>query len=195
MQYLKEDVKAKILSSALIEFEANGYLEASMRGIASSAGIALGSTYRYFKNKEALFNVIIDPVYDKLLSYLNNIQNELNTKETYNDCKTFELILDILNKIMEFVKEWRKELLIIFNKSKGSKYENFKNELTTLVNNIFIRVTNKDIEEDRIVIYTVAHDLVEGLAFILSQGYEGEKVKILVHKLLNFYITDIEKRF
>lgn len=198
MQYLKEDVRKKILSSALTEFEANGYIGASMRDIASRSGIALGSTYRYFKNKEELFNTLIEPVYDKMISYLNKIQVKLNNSTVENCDQTVEFMEDILNKIIEFVKDSSNELLIVFNKSKGSKYENFKEELVTLTNNIFLRATNENLKKeecDRIIIYTIAHDLIEGVSFILKQHYDGEKVKVLINKLLHFYIKNLGKRF
>ena len=55
MQYLKTDVRNRILESAEEEFRQNGYLNASIRTIAENAGISLGNVYRYFSNKEALW--------------------------------------------------------------------------------------------------------------------------------------------
>lgn len=198
MQYLKEDVREKILSSALIEFRNNGYTDASMRDIAARAGIALGSTYRYFKSKEALFNTLIGPIYDRIISYLTKIQTQLDNYTTENCIEIIGYIKDLLNKIIEFVKESSNELSILFNKSKDSTYENFKTELTTLINSIFIGAVNEDIKDDectRILVYTVSHDFIEGLSFILNQNYDGNKVKILVNKLVYFYISDMDKRF
>lgn len=198
MQYLKDDIRKKILSSALIEFKDNGYLDTSMRSIASKAGIALGSTYRYFENKESLFNTLIEPVYDKLLLYLVKIQIQVNNFRGENCTEVTNYITDLLNKIMEFVEESSSELVIIFNKSKGSKFENFKNELTSLVNDIYIKSINSDLNEDdytKIIVYTISHDLIEGIALILNQESDGNKIKILIDKLVYFYFSDMNKRF
>ncbi|WP_234121560.1 TetR/AcrR family transcriptional regulator [Clostridium hydrogenum] len=198
MQYLKDDIRKKILSSALIEFKDKGYLDASMRIIASKSGIALGSTYRYFENKESLFNTLIEPVYDKLLLYLVKIQVQVNTCTGENCTEVPAYIMNLLNKILEFVEESSSELVIIFNKSKGSKFENFKNELTSLVYDIYIKSIDSNLREDddtKIVVHTISHDLIEGIAFILNQEYDGNKIKILIDKLVYFYITDIDKRF
>lgn len=197
MQYLKDEVREKILSSALIEFKNNGYIDASMRNIASKSGIALGSTYRYFKNKEELFNTLIEPVYDKLLLYVVKIQVKINNCTNENCHEITNYIIDILNNIAAFVKESNTELLIIFNKSKGSKFENFKKELISLINDILIKYPNAETIDDniKIIVYTVSHDLVEGISFILEQDYDGDKVKVLINRLLYFYIADIDKLF
>jgi len=197
MQYLKDEVREKILSSALIEFKNSGYLDASMRNIASKSGIALGSTYRYFKNKEELFNTLIEPVYDKLLLYIVKIQVQVNNCTNENCHEITKYVIDILNNIAAFVKESNTELLIIFNKSKGSKFENFKKELIALVDDILIKYPNAEAIDDntKIIVYTVSHDLVEGISFILEQDYDGDKVKILINRLLYFYITDMNRLF
>lgn len=197
MQYLKDEVREKILSSALIEFKNNGYLDASMRNIASRSGIALGSTYRYFKNKEELFNTLIEPIYDKLLLYIVKIQVQVNNGTNENCPEITKYIIDILNNITSFVKESNNELLIIFNKSKGSKFENFKKELIALVDDILIKYPNAvEIDDNtKIIVYTVSHDLVEGISFILDQDYDGDKVKTLINRLFYFYIADMDRLF
>lgn len=59
MQVLKEAVRTAILKSARKEFEKNGLEKASMRVIASKAGMTVGNLYRYYSNKEDLFYAAI----------------------------------------------------------------------------------------------------------------------------------------
>ena len=61
MQFLKDEVRNAIVAAALSEFMEKGYGGASMRSIASSAGITAGNIYRYFVTKDSLFNAIMDP--------------------------------------------------------------------------------------------------------------------------------------
>ena len=61
MQVLKESVKKAILNGAILEFFEHGYQSANMRRIADSANITVGNIYRYFENKEALFNAVLSP--------------------------------------------------------------------------------------------------------------------------------------
>ena len=48
-----------IISAALAEFLEKGFAEATMDGVARRAGIAKGTTYRYFPTKELLFTGIV----------------------------------------------------------------------------------------------------------------------------------------
>ena len=52
----KRDV---ILGGALAEFERKGFHGTSIPEIASSAGVAVGTIYRYFPSKEALVNALL----------------------------------------------------------------------------------------------------------------------------------------
>ena len=72
MQYLKSDVRNRILQSAEKEFRQNGYLNASIRTIAENAGISLGNVYRYFSNKEALFSAVLQPVVEEISQNIYN---------------------------------------------------------------------------------------------------------------------------
>lgn len=50
---------AEILAAAFEEFAAKGYAEARLDDVAERAGIAKGTIYLYFKNKELLFRAVL----------------------------------------------------------------------------------------------------------------------------------------
>lgn len=52
----------KIINVATQEFLNSGYLGASLRKIAKAAHVTTGAMYGYYKNKEALFNDIVEEV-------------------------------------------------------------------------------------------------------------------------------------
>lgn len=59
--------REQIIRAAMDEFLDKGYADATMAGIAARAGLAKGTTYRYFETKEALFagivrDIVIDPL-------------------------------------------------------------------------------------------------------------------------------------
>ncbi|MGX5666580.1 TetR/AcrR family transcriptional regulator [Rhizobium daejeonense] len=51
--------REQIIRAAMDEFLDKGYADATMAGIATRAGLAKGTTYRYFETKEALFAGIV----------------------------------------------------------------------------------------------------------------------------------------
>src|SRR5262245_2966127 len=60
-QYLKDEVQARIEAAALRVFATRGYEAASMALMAREAGVATGNLYRYFEDKQALFEAVIPP--------------------------------------------------------------------------------------------------------------------------------------
>lgn len=61
----------KILPAAKEEFLEKGFEQASMREIASRAGISAAGIYRHFKDKEELFARVVQPAIDALMSWYN----------------------------------------------------------------------------------------------------------------------------
>lgn len=197
MQYLKEDVRKKILSAALTEFKEHGYLEASMRNIAARAGIALGSIYRYFDNKEALFDALIYPVYSGIFIYLSKIKLEMEKSPFGANSSSCVSIPDILDAIIEMVKKSHTEIMIIFNKSKGSKYENVKTEITDLIYKINLQTFKKEVENDEgnsTIVYILSYSFIEGISLIFKQNSNGDTVKLLVHKLIYLFYKNACER-
>lgn len=52
--------KKEIIKAAMQLFSEKGYAQTSMRDIARTMGVSLGSCYRYFDSKQILFNTAID---------------------------------------------------------------------------------------------------------------------------------------
>ncbi len=81
-QKLKEEVKDRIIDSALDLMLEVGFNNADMRSIAKKANITHGNLYRYFKNKEDLITYITQPLIDSM--------NEILTKQTGGTLKVFD---------------------------------------------------------------------------------------------------------
>ena len=58
-QVLKPEVRERIVASALEVFSERGYRDAGLTAIAECAGVATANIYRYFPNKEALFEAVL----------------------------------------------------------------------------------------------------------------------------------------
>lgn len=195
MQYLKEDVKERITKAALQEFKEKGYLDSSIRNIARNAGVAIGNVYRYFESKEDLFNEIIEPVYDKLMRYVFNLK-----KSSDSYISPIGEITDIKDKIIDIFKENSTELLILMDKSKGSKYENIKEDTILLVDSILKEKLLPQLKEKGIVVrddfitYVLASTLVDGVYIILRNHDDGLRISYLIDQMINIYFTDIDQR-
>ena len=70
----KEGRPQEILAAAFEEFAANGYAAARLEDVAKRGGIAKGTIYLYFKDKEGLFRAVvrsmIQPVFEQLAPFV-----------------------------------------------------------------------------------------------------------------------------
>ena len=130
MQYLKSEIDLLIQNVAVKEFYRNGYENTSMRTIASKSGISVGNLYRYYRSKEKLFEHIIMHIYEKMvyiIKHHNDFSVELNMENLAE-------VIQVQGKIMsETLSENRRELLILIDGSRGTKFEKIKKELVTVM--------------------------------------------------------------
>ncbi|WP_305555072.1 TetR/AcrR family transcriptional regulator [Methanobrevibacter sp. V74] len=168
VQVLKDDVKNRIFEAALNEFYKKDFKSANLRSIANEADVSVGLIYSYFNNKEDLFDEIVKPAIN--ISFENF--NYKNT-DPYNVFINFErdMILELLDNHKIFV--------ILADKSSGTKYEEYKEQL---VENLTIHISenidkshfNNKLESDDVFIHILANTFIEGILEI-ARHYKGKK--------------------
>ncbi len=133
------NTKDLILQASKEEFILNGYNNASLRNIALKCHISATAIYRHFKNKEEIFNAVIEP----LITYFNKMANYVETKDIdfFNNDNLdemwkfehdggFQLKLlfgkynDLVKLIVKERKAWFKELIINYEYDATIRYIN-----------------------------------------------------------------------
>src|SRR5215211_1491930 len=95
----KQNIKNKIIESAIITFSKYGYDKSRMDDIAITANLSKGTIYLYFKNKEELFNAI----------------SERNTNELKNQLtKLFDNKDDLITCIENFYEDFNDQAYRMF---------------------------------------------------------------------------------
>lgn len=190
MQYLKEEIKNKIIAAALKEFNEKGFSGASMRAIANNAGVAIGNVYRYFENKDELFNQIMEPAFKEFTALI------FDERYAYDLSGNLQSIAeDIVDKIMEVYRRCGTELLILLDKSSGSKFQNIKEDLIILIDKrikkeILPQLLDKGIRiEDDFIFYVAATTVVEGIFTILKKYTDEAGIKRIMSQLLMLYLN------
>lgn len=81
-----EERKNDILKAAMELFKEKGYEKTAVSDIVKAAGIAQGTFYIYFKNKEDVFISVIENTREKIIEQLIDIQkrNDLNAVDKMN---------------------------------------------------------------------------------------------------------------
>lgn len=120
MQILKEDIRNKIDKAAIELLKIHGYNGITMRKIAKASDMTVGNIYRYYKSKDDLFEQILKPVIEKIMSLLNvDIQYELQGNQ-----EIIRAYVDqTLSLFLKLHKDYSDELYILVHGLKGSCME------------------------------------------------------------------------
>lgn len=176
MQTLKQEVKEKIHNAALDLFYEKDFKRTTMREIAARAEIPVGLIYSYYKNKEELFENVVMPV-ERFVANSLTATSQIADK---NEKRTQEQAL-----LMKLFR-WRKELVLILDKSAGSRYESTKN---TMINNLEAHISN-DLDgyysDDKMYAKLLATCTIESVLMLARQ----DKDRQWLEKMIKF-ISDI----
>jgi AcrR family transcriptional regulator len=184
MQYLKDEVRDKIVASAQAEFKAKGFLGASMRAIAAASGITPGNIYRYFSGKQALFKNAVSPAHGLML--------ELAYADAYSKDEAGGRRLDvetIMNRVMSVYEAHSAELMILFFGGEGSKCRDVKADLIRLIEN---RLRESALADKPDLALVMASSFVEGVLVALKRS-EGDvpKLRELIADLISLFFKDM----
>ena len=122
----------QIMKAAYEEFRAHGFMDASMRRIASAAGMSASGLYKHFESKEEMFSALVDPAIDGMMTLYGDLakkENEvLNLPETtraWEDSSSTSIMLDYIYSHLDAFK-------LIICSSQGTRYANFVHDIALM---------------------------------------------------------------
>lgn len=189
MQAKKDEVKKEIESAALKVFFRKGFVDAKMNDIADEIQISVGNIYTYFKNKKELFYSVVPP---SLVDYLKNvlvesihIDNQTFFEETHNEKKSA-----IVQEQINLLTQYSMQIVIIFEKNKGTIYSNAKNELIDLMietKKPYLKNTYKRYEigtdENMILLNIIANNVIHMTLDLLKRDMSADSRKRIFEAL------------
>lgn len=178
MQYAKQDVRENILKAAKEEFLCNGFTDASIRSIVSKSKVSLGNLYRYYKNKEELYNAIVNPVIEDCL---NNVNVLIFKEDYFYNIATHMVIFFIDNK----------DTFNILQKGDFNKYNNFLNELALIISKK-VKENIKVANEEMIDIISIS--FINGLRSIMESYTTESKAINDINLLLKIIFGNLKDK-
>lgn len=182
VQTLKPEVRDRILLAAADIFAAHGFENAKLSDIAGKAGTVTSNLYKYFKNKDDLYNAVVTPAHAReLLDRLKTRVRELETREDWlgADAKGSLAAASLL----DFWVQERKIVLILLRGSSGTCYahirQSFIDEMERLTVD-FIQRKNPSqplSEQLQFVLSRLFARTVEMLTDILDQYSEKSEIE------------------
>ena len=135
----KTESHERIVKAAKKEFLKYGFTDASLRRIAKEAEIGVSGLYKHFASKEEMFDSLVEEAMEEFYSLYRKIEgqyfgeiDEISDENQWNGQN--ETVL-----MTEFLYDHLDEFDLIINKSKGTRYENFINNVASLEEEVTLR--------------------------------------------------------
>ena len=189
MQYLKREIRDRILAAAVDEFKEHGFANASIRNIANNAEVSLGNIYRYFANKEALYLAVINP-------FMESVKQSIEHDFVFKDKSMKEVSIVFVRFLMQYSDE-----LLIIRKGNSVHYETFVNYITGVISDKIREMMEGSFPEidEKIknpeFYNAIAEGFLNSLFKILRNEDSPEVQERNARELITFYFGHMKDRF
>lgn len=123
-----------LLQAGLELFLEQGAASTSVEQLASRAGMARGTFYLYFDGKDALFDAVIDQLFDPLMQVLATVEDELRAAETPEAC--FAVYQSMAARIVVVGLTWKDVVLLVFQEMRGQSVPGLRERERALIKQI-----------------------------------------------------------
>lgn len=177
-------VRGLILRSAKEEFLAHGFEGASLRSICKRAGLTTGAFYNHFSRKEELFEALVAPMIEEFQGLYGEVMSrELEDLDTGVDNELTSISYAIAH---------RDEFHLLFECSRGTQYEDFKDRLIDEVfypgyQAVFNRYAGKPV--DPALVKLILKMKFEEYMELIYGDYTMEEVKRLITQISLFSVA------
>jgi AcrR family transcriptional regulator len=196
MQILKDEIKNKIIEAAVKEFALRGYENASMRNIARTAGISVSNTYHYYHSKEQLFSSLVEPVYAQVKTIFKiTLEQSADGGLGENQIKVF--VGRVVPTLLGMDNRRRCLVLILAEKSAGTKYAGTKKEMVALLEKHLLEAAGKPgnsetAENQNYIFHIIAANYIDGLLKIMRDYRSRKWAEANLKTLLIYHLNGIK---
>ena len=128
-----EGVAERILTAAEQEFLEKGYVDASLRTIATAANTSTNSIYVRFGDKEGLFSAIVEPVLSEMIERFLKIQETFHQMDRAAQAAQMpEYSYGGTSELMDYMYEHLDAFRLLLDASYGTRFHNFVDELVRI---------------------------------------------------------------
>ncbi|WP_419787397.1 TetR/AcrR family transcriptional regulator [Pseudodesulfovibrio sp.] len=127
VQVLKEHVRERIEKAAEARFAKSGFASATMGEIAADAGVATGTVYKYFPDKQSLFQAIIPETFVAEMTRLTRIRIASFASPGGMDAGQEPLRGDS-GDLLDFFAGNRLKVVILLGRGEGTAYAEFTSD-------------------------------------------------------------------
>lgn len=195
MRLINEKLASDLLEAGRQEFLSYGFQGASMRRIAASLGVTTGAIYRYYTDKEALFEAIVEPAAGKLQEMYRQVQQAFSDLPLEGQLGSLPEVTDNESRwMMDFIYDHHDVFKLISCCSAGTAYEYYIDTLIEIeVNSSRMLIDRmkaegmkvRDIDDE--LSHIVASALFNGIFEPVRHDMPREKAMQYMQDLRDFY--------
>ena len=191
MQYKKKDITEKILEAARREYGEKGFRAGNISKIAADCGVPVGNLYRYFDGKRGLLDAIVEPAYDEIPRFTE----QLAALDQREPMPLDVLLPRIADELLKAFDNYGREILILCDKCASTRYADFFDKLAACVNKVVLRkIYAEPTDDDRMFCEFISQAFLNSVLDVLRKGLPREQTTVMVRRLLIFYFDGIENR-
>lgn len=178
MRPLNDALAAQILEAGKAEFFEKGFQKASVRSIAARVGVTTGAIYRYYENKEALFNSLVEEPAEALYERYRTYSENYGDRDLDGQLGGLgeEVALGEVGRMMSYIYAHYDAFKLIACSAEGTKYADYVE-----------RLTDVETESGKVLVHMMQQekgecgDLDDQLIHILSSMYFRGVFEIIAH--------------
>lgn len=191
MRPLNEKLAADLLEAGKKVFLEMGFQNASLRKIAALLGVTTGAIYRYYTDKEALFDAIVSEPAEALVNRYRASQQNYAAKPLDEQMGGISGVSEENMWMMEHIYKYFDEFKLIVCRSAGTSYEHYIDILVEIEANSAMQLSEKmqaaghkmPLLNDELahmissglfncIFETVRHDMPKDKAFAYIESYQ-----------------------
>lgn len=195
MRPINEKLAADILEVGKQEFLEKGFLGASMRNIASRLSVTTGALYRYYTDKESIFDALVKEAAETLEQKYREMQQQFAMQPVQKQVQELpEVSEEGHDWMIEYIYDHLDAFKLIICHSNGTKYEHYLDTLIEIEVNASLGLIEKlkeagyhpePLNED--IIHMIASGIFNGMFEPVRHGMPHGNAVVYMKELREFY--------
>lgn len=188
MQILKPEIQSRILENAETMFFSLGFQGTSTRELAKNVGVSYSNLYRYFKDKNDLYDAIMEPYYSHFTQTLTTSLE--HDEDGPGESGHIEMITRVF---MSLIKTDRKKFVILLEGSEGTRYEFVRSQVIGGIAERIRLSLPQAMSENSLMINVIAVNFFNGLLELTKKSTGDDMLQKNMEILMVYHLTGIQK--
>lgn len=187
MKHKDPKVTDELLLKAKAEFLQYGYMNASLRRIASESGVSTNSIYGRFRDKLGLFDALVKNAADELYDMVSDMCRQASEETDIDENMEAENVGT--GQFVDYIYDHLDIFQLIFCKSAGTGYEDYLDRLSKMEEEVYkvqIQRLGMSEEVDGFFIHAITVSGYRYLYEMIAHGLDRQEAHRFMEKMTEF---------